>query len=266
MTIPANAPALLVQDSSNGATATVSAELVSADGRAPFSPPVKDTHGLLIAALPKVSVGSHTISSKVGCSNESPETVQETPLTVTERVELPTVVGTLAVRPSATPNGIEKIALDASPGLRAFRSVTVVDVSVNGVSLTGSLGRQGGFSEEFSLNTGSACIENGALHREKRTLRVSFAAHIAGVAQSPEPATLDITVDCGAIKWTTASDFDGSGSTPSSSEPDGSNSGSSSSNASGCSAAPGGLTSGSSAVLSVSALALLAGLRRRRAR
>ena len=264
MSLPSNTPALLVNDASNQATATVSADLVSSDGRAAFGAPAKDTHGLMVVTLPKASAGSHTIETKVACSNGSPDATQETPITLSAPVPLPTAVGTLTVRPNATPNGVDRIDLAASPELRAFRDVAIVELSVKGSS---TVSQRGGFSEEFVVNTGAACVENGALHREKRTVRVSLAAHLAGVAESPVAATLDVPVDCGAIRWTTAADFDGSGSKSPSSvvEPPSGGSGTSSS-ASGCSASPGGLASGSSAVFAATALALLAGRRRRRAR
>jgi hypothetical protein len=266
MSRPSNAPALLVNDRSNRATATASAELVSTDGRAPLGAPAKDTHGLLVATLPTSTVGSHKIATKVVCSDGSPESAQETSLLLTAPVEFPTAVGTLTVRPSTTATGVETVAFEASPGVRAFASVVALQLSVNGKAGLTSQGN--GLSEQFSVNTGSVCVENGALHREKRTVSISLAAHIAGVAQSPTAATLDIPVDCGAIKWTNASDFDGS-KTPasSSSEPLGSTDGTTPvSSTSGCSAAPNGLMSGGSGIFAAAtALALLAGLRRRRA-
>jgi MYXO-CTERM domain-containing protein len=266
MSLPSNAPALLVYDTSNQATATVSAELVSSTGRAPFGAPTADTHGLKIVSFPTASVGSHTIATKVACSNGEADVTQETSLALTAPVDFPTSVGTLVVRPGATSTGTERIALEASPGLRAFKSIAIVELSINGS--TSISGQRGGFSEEFSINTGSVCVENGALHREKRTVHVTLSAHIAGVAQSPAAATLDLPVDCGAIRWTSDSDFDGSKSTnPSSSEPDGSKGPGVSSAASGCSAAPSSPMSGSSAVFAAAtALALLASFRRRRAR
>jgi MYXO-CTERM domain-containing protein len=264
MSVPSNAPALLVNDSSNQATATISAELVSAEGRAPFGAPTKDVHGLMVMALPKASIGSHKIATKVVCSNGSPESLQETSLAVTAPVELPTAVGTLTVRPSPTPTSVERIVLEASPGLRAFKDVAIVELSMNDAAGTGN--QRGRFAEEFSVNTGSVCVENGTLHREKRTVRISVTAHLAGVAQSPAPATLDVQVDCGAIRWTSDSDFDGSKSpgTPSSAEPDGTNPGGGN-NASGCSAAPTGLAAGTSSLFAAAtAVALLASRRRRR--
>ena len=267
MSVPANAPALLVTDTSNQATATVSAELVSVDGRVPFGAPAKDTHGLLVAALPTAAVGTHTIATKVACSNGMPDSAQETSLTLTTPVDFPTSVGTLALlpNPGQTP-GVDRIALEASPGLLAFKPIAVVELSMNGAVVSGS--QRGGFAQELSVNTGSVCVENGALHREKRTVRVSLAAHLAGVAESPAPATLDILVDCGAIHWTTGADFDGSKSpAASSSTPESSTNGTGSGSASGCSAAPSGRMSGGSAILAAAtALALLASFRRRRAR
>ena len=55
---------------------------------------------------------------------------------------------------------------------------------------------------DVSVNTGEVCVEDGALHREKRTAEVTVSADIAGVADSPAPAKLSILVDCGAIQWT----------------------------------------------------------------
>jgi hypothetical protein len=264
MSLPSNAPALLVNDTSNQATATVSAELVTADTRAPFGAPTKDTHGLLVVTLPTASVGAHTIATKVACSNGTPESVQETTLALTVPVDFPTSVGTLSVRPGPAPSpGVERLALEASPGLQAFKPVVVVELSVNGVVTSGS--QRGGFAEELSVNTGAVCVENGALHREKRTVHVSLAAHLAGVAESPAAATLDIPVDCGAIHWTTDADFDGSTSTVPSTSTPGSNNGTGGSSASGCSAAPSGRASGGSAIFAAAtALALLASFRRRR--
>lgn len=267
LTLPSNAPALLVIDSSNQATPTVSAELVSTEGRAPLGAPAKDSHGLLVATLPTASAGSHSIVTKVACSDGSAASEKQTSLTLTEPVALPTTVGTLSIRPNAKPGASETILFAPSESLRAFKAATVVELSVDG-SLGN--GQRGGLSEEYSVSTGRVCVENGSLHREVRTVRIELAAHIAGVAESPAPATLDVTVDCGAIRWTSDADFDGSQSTDSTS-PTGSsgstNGPTTSSSASGCSAAPSGLASRSSHVFAAAAgLALLAGLRRRRAR
>ncbi len=265
MSLPSNAPAILVNDTSNRATATVSAELVSGAARAPFGPATKDTHGLLVMTLPTASVGSHTIAAKVACSDGMPDSVKETSLVLTAPVAFPTSVGTLAVKPSTAPSpGVERIALEASPGLLAFKPVVVVELSVDGKVSTAS--QQGSFAEEMSVHTGSVCVENGALHREKRTVRVSLAAHLAGVADSPAPATLDILVDCGAIHWTTEADFDGSKSEAPTS-PGATSKATGGGSASGCSAAPSGRTSGGAAIFAAAtALALLASFRRRRAR
>lgn len=265
MSLPANAPALLVNDLSRNAKATVSAELVSNDGRTPLGAPAPDAHGLLVVTLPTASVGAHTIATKVVCSDKSPESTQETALTLTAPVELPTSVGTLTLRPNASPNGVDRIVLDASPGLRAFRSIAVVELFVDGVRAAG--GQRAGFSEELSVQTGRVCVENGALHREKRIVHVTLAAHLAGVADSPAPAAVDIPVDCGAIRWTTDSDFEASSSSePSSPSEEGSQPSTTAANANGCSAAPHGRMAGGSAVLAAATtLALLAAFRRRRA-
>ena len=266
LTLPSNAPALLVGDQSEGASASVSAELVTTDGRAPFGPPTKDAHGLLVVALPKASVGTHSIATTVVCSDGSTEKVQATTLELTAPVDLPTSVGTLTLEPNPTPRGSETITLTPSPALRAFEPITVLELSVNGAAPGG--GRIGNLASQLQVNTGSVCVENGALHRDKRTVRVSVSAHLAGVAESPESASLDILVDCGAIRWTTDKDFDGATpTTETSSGTTGSKdgNGTSTSSAGGCSAAPRGrMTGGSAAFAAGTALAMLAAFRRRR--
>jgi MYXO-CTERM domain-containing protein len=270
MTVPANAPALLVYDASNGATATVSADLVTTSGRTALGAPTKDANDLSILALPTPPVGSHTVVTKVACSNGTPDAEQETSITITAAVPLPTTVGTLTLRPNLTPTGTDRVVLEASPALVAFKSVAIVDVSIGDASPAfGSAKYPSGIPPELTINSGSVCVENGALIREKRTIKVTVSARLAGVANSPAPATLDIPVDCGAIRWTSDSDFDGSKTTePSPQTPNGNgtNSNAVSSGASGCSAAPGsaGLLSGSSSVFLAAAVALLAGFRRRR--
>ena len=108
-------------------------------------------------------------------------------------------------------------------------------------------------------------VENGSLHREKRTVKVTVSADIAGVADSPASATLDVTVDCGAIRWTTADDFNpAKPSAPTTPPATDDLPTTSTGSDGGCTAAPVGVLSGNAAALVAGAVAMLAGLRRRR--
>lgn len=274
--LPSNAPAIFVNDQSAGATATISAELVTGTERVAFVGPTKDAHGLAVLSFASPTVGAHTIATKVVCSNGQQPQITETPITLTAPVAFPTSVGSLAARTTGT--GSDRIILTASPELKAFFAVTMLKLVLGDGAKTQvrSFVPSGAESPEFFAQTGAVCVENGALHREKRTVKAVVSAEIAGLAQSPAPATLDITVDCGAIKWTSLDgttpteptnpgDKEGDGTTPT----NGGNAGTGGSDG-GCSAAPlranGAGGSGSvGAAAVVAAAALLAGLRRRRA-
>lgn len=270
LSLPSNAPALLVGDRSSGATATVSADLVSTGERLPFGAPTKDAHGLLVVAIPEAASGEHGLAVNVACSDKSPAKVQTTTLALTAPVAFPTTVGTLTVRPNATPTGVASLDLVASPELRAFAPASVIELTVDGQVVPVS--SADGLDGEIRVSTGSVCVENGALHREMRTVRVSLAAHIAGVAESPAPAVVDVAVDCGAIRWTSDADFDGSDDSSNQSSGSlgssgGNGNGNGTSTASGCSAAPRGQLPGRSiAFAAATALSLVVAARRRRAR
>jgi hypothetical protein len=286
--LPANAPGFILTDNSQGATATVSAELVTGDTRTALVGPVKDAHGLnviLFSSTPAPAVGTHTISTKVACSNDNNNNNNnnsnpnpDTTVMLTDPVPFPTTVGTLTVQPSSPPTGNDEVLLEASPNLRPFFPVAVMKLTVNNdvTTATGGSMDSAKTTVTFRAHTGSACVENGALHREKRIVKVNIAADIAGLADSPAPATIDIPVDCGAIRWTSENDFkspkDSSGNTTTttpttSSSP--STASSSNGDAAGCALAArsgsGPKTSPSNAIslLVVGALTLL-GLRRRR--
>lgn len=269
--LPSNAPALIVMDRSAGATATVTAELVSADGRVALVGPTKDAHGITIVQLASPVAGNYTIATKVACTTGGDDRTTDTPLVLTAPVTFPSNVGTLAVRPTSPAQaGVDEIVLDATPELRAFLPVSVFKMSVNGAGATSVVPTNvaGNTGLTLSAHTGGVCVENGSLHREKRTVKVTVSADIAGLAESPAPATLDVTVDCGAIRWTSDSDYNKvtpGGSTPGTSS--GSNPNNTSTGTGGCTAAPGMLstTAANAGALMVGMLAVVAGLRRRRA-
>jgi MYXO-CTERM domain-containing protein len=160
---------------------------------------------------------------------------------------------------------MDQVVLEPAPDLRAFYPVTVMNVIVGSdpATLKGRTGDPSSPSLTFAAHTGSVCVENGALHRETRTATIRVSADIAGLAESPAPATIDVTVDCGAIKWTSENDYRAAkedATTPSSSNDDAVPTAGATG---GCAAAPAGQASSSAALLVAGAT--LAGLRRRRA-
>ena len=257
--LPSSAPALVLHEgTSSGLTATVTAELVSATGdRSPLAAPTRDARGLTIMKLPNAPAGSYTLTTKVACSNGDPEQTESVSLTLTAPVAFPKTVGTLSVRPSSDHKGMETIVVEPTAELRAFNPIAVVELTLNGEKAPIPLGP----SFELAAHTGSVCVENGALIRDKRTIKAVVSAYLVGVADAPAPATLDLVVDCGAIEWTSESDFK-KPSTPGTSptEPTSAVAGSS---AGGCSAAPSSVPSGGGVAGTLVALALL-GWRRRR--
>jgi MYXO-CTERM domain-containing protein len=262
ITLPSNAPALPLIESSDRAIATVSAELVSPAGRLPFAAPSDDAHGLRILTLPSNAPGAYTVATNTSCSNGMPDQKRETPLTLTAPVDFPSAVGTLVHVPKSPPTGVDSIELEPSPGLRAFLPAAHFRMSIDGAAGAVRYGGPTTTRVSFTAHTGAVCVENGALHREKRTVRISLGAAIAGVAESPTPATLDLTVDCGAIKWTSATDFPGETTPTGSTSSPGTSGGSTS--AGGCSAAPVATMSGTAPALAAFALASLVAHRRRR--
>ena len=268
--LPSNAPALILTDSSHGgAVATVTAELVTGAERVAFVGPTKDTHGLTVLQFVNPSAGSHTIATKVDCSEGEDKTF-DTAIVLTAPVTFPKSVGALSIRASSPPKGFDQIDLTATPELRAFLPVSVLKVSVNGQPAIGlaNSAQPGSSAVSFNAHTGGVCVENGSLHREKRTVKISVSADIAGVADSPAPAILDVVVDCGAIRWTSPSDFEsskpGSPTTTTPVSPDGKPTTTTGGTDAGCTAAPVGTLSGNAAALVAGALVVVAGLRRRR--
>lgn len=201
--VPSNAPALLVSSRSGNATAK-DAALVSGETRSPLGAQVTDSHALVTLPLPAdLATGTYSLEYGVTCTDyPNHDDVTKLAVEITAPVAFPTETGTLSFTPEAVPTGVEKITLVPSPALRAFLDVAVLDVT-----LDGEAGRHLGPSSKMeSINltvaVGDACIVDGALHREKRVVKVSIAGTLAGVAARPAPATIDVPVDCGAIKWT----------------------------------------------------------------
>jgi len=264
--LPSNAPAVFLDDRSQGATATVSAELISGETRTPLVGPVKDAHGITVLQLAGATAGNHTIAATVACSAGNNDASFQTHIVLEEPVAFPKSVGTLRLRPTPAPaTGTEVIVLEPSAELRAFGPISILTLEVGGkISTTARDFFQAGSVGELRAPVGAACVENGALLRERRRIEVSVHAVVAGLGEAPAPATLDVDVDCGAIKWTSATqDLDpvttetGSGSTEGTPV---------SAGAGGCSAAGGVTTAGATS----GATALLAGIlvlaRRRRRR
>jgi hypothetical protein len=262
-----NAPALLVTDYSQDAkTTSLSADLVSTEGtHVPFKSQIKDSHGLSVmpfGATP--AVGDEKISLTVGCSIPSPISQPvEIPITFTEAVPFPTEIGTMKVEPNTDAKPYDLIDVQLSSGLAAFFPLSVMKMSLNGGEPTPlGQGTLEGSRVSVSVPTGSVCVVNGALVRDKRNAKVTVTADIAGVPNSPPPVTVDIPVDCGAIKWTTDADFQPPAITHPGVEP--SDDASPSSSSGGCTAAPRSMSGGSMAALLAGVLATVAGLRRRR--
>jgi len=203
--LPSNAPAILVTDASQyGARATVTADLVTGTARTPLGATKTDANGLTILEIPSgTAAGAHTVELDADCgSSAQPQPEANLQLVLdAATVAFPSSVGALSVTPSSKKNPQETIVLAPSEGMRAFLPAAVLELTVGThppqrVS-TGSLS-----SNSFVAQVGDVCVENGALHREVRVVKVSMTAKIAGVAQLPTAATVDVNVDCGAIEWT----------------------------------------------------------------
>jgi hypothetical protein len=272
VTLPSNAPALLLIDNTTpGLTATLSGELVTGTNRSALGTPAKDAHGVLSMTLPSsLAPGDHVLDMKMGCSNNTAQEPQEfkVPLVLTAPVAFPTAVGKLTHLPQNPPTGVDNVRLEASAGMFAFLPASIVELSVDGTISDQRSAYPSASSAPlvFSAHTGDVCIENGELHRDKRTVRITVSAVIAGVATSPEPATLDVPVDCGAIQWTSESDRNPKTDPPTKTTtptPDGPTG--SSSDVSTCSATPLRAVSSMTPIAGLGLVALLALRRRRRA-
>jgi hypothetical protein len=240
ITLPSNAPALLAVERLYGATApTIEAALVSGETRTDLAA-AKDSHGLLALALPSSSSapGSYSVEVVTSCAEVPEEQKLVTPLTLTAPVAFPTSVGSLVHVPTNPPSGVDKVRLEPTEGMIAFLPAAQLDLVVGGVK-SGSLTFVSAKSAiELQINTGDACVENGALHRDERIVKVTLEGAIAGVADAPASASIDVPVDCGAIKWTSSPDLDEDGKPPTQSTTGTTPAVQSSSDSGGCSASP----------------------------
>ncbi|MBS2012652.1 MAG: hypothetical protein JST00_07195 [Deltaproteobacteria bacterium] len=209
ITLPSNAPAILVTDTSTGGRPKITASLVKASGeRIALGAPKPDANGLSVLAIPPSTTGAFTLDLEAECETYAINQIKDLQIELgAASVPPPTTVGTLSVLASGKANARETIVLEPSEGMRAFLPAAVLSFSVGG--LPAQPVKAGTVPNSFTAPVGQACVENGVLLREKRTLKVSMSARIAGVAQLPEPATMDLTVDCGAIQWTDGIPDDG---------------------------------------------------------
>lgn len=270
--LPSNAPALLVidpQPNDYSMPATVTAELLNGDTKVPFQAPSRDANGINRLTLPTNAVGTHRISVQATCNGGYTTGPTELSLELGGAVPFPTSVGTLTATPVAgPPTGVTTFDLEPATNVREFLPVIQFWTTIDGEKAVATGGAVSAAKLSFTVKTGAVCVENGALHREKRNVKLGVAAAIAGVDKPLQEATVDITVDCGAIKWTRESDFENEptdGTTPTTTP-----GAQGSSTASGCSAAPLSVnaatsaTGGSFAALGLAAL-VVARRRRRQA-
>jgi len=256
--LPSNAPALLVMTSNYQ---TMAAELVTGDIRVPFQGPALDANGIMALTLPSNAVGVHRVVIDARCSGYS-DGVKETPLKLLAPVPFPTKVGTLVQAAPQTRPGVTTLDLELGTNVREFLPVIQFSTTIGGVKEVARSGAQTTERISFTAKTGAVCVENGALHREKRTVKITVGAAIAGVAKPLEEASFDVTVDCGAIKWTDADDFaSGNGNATNTTTAPGAQG---SSTAGGCSAAPGAATPVTAGSFAALGLAALVAMRRRR--
>ena len=268
--LPANTPALLVVEQGwDASKPTLAASFIDGSTRTDLAG-TTDSHGLWTLPLPTQTLGTYEVETTTSCPEMPNPLTYKTALTLTAPVDFPTSVGALVAVPSAgPPTGVDKIRFEPTENMRAFLPAAQLQLLVDGAKSDYSTFSTATPPLELTVNTGAACIENGALHREKRTVKVTLEGAIAGVADSPASASVDIEVDCGAIKWTSGLDLDENGNpkprtstTPStSSQPV-----SSSSSDSGCSASPVGTRGETSGLLAFAIGALGFVAVRRRAR
>ncbi|MBS2017529.1 MAG: hypothetical protein JST00_31900 [Deltaproteobacteria bacterium] len=269
--VPANAPALLLQElyGYEPKWITASAELViDTEKTTPIAPAARDANGLPILPLWTKDPGKYRVRITPDCGSQygSYKVPSEAQIEIVAASPLPTRLGTIREAPSATTTptpGMATFVLEPSAEARPFMPVIRVEATLNGAKGQTLSGPSLTSDIQITLNTGSVCVENGALLRDKKSVRIDLDGAIAGIAEKLAPATLETTVDCGAIKWTKESDFgddDGTTTTPSTGAPAGSTT-----SAGGCSAAPGHHASTAlGAAGFAAALALVVSRRRRR--
>lgn len=257
LTLPSNAPALLLVDRGE---LTVEASLTSGATKTPLTA-TRDTNGLLTLPLPASTAGSYSVEGAASCTQGSYRDAFEAALTLTAPVALPSSVGSLVHVPKETPNGLDVVRLVPTPEMAAYFPASKVTLTVDRATTTLPLGANGpNQSLELTVHTGDVCIQDGVLYRDARVAKVSVEAFVAGVSERPLAATLEVQVDCGAIRWTEGGGAANPTAGPALSETEAQGS----SSASGCSAAPRKTSGGAPVAALALALGLVAHARRRR--
>jgi MYXO-CTERM domain-containing protein len=207
VTVPANLPALVVDDNSSpGLTATVTLTPSGAkpvldldtiaDPRAPgvtlFVPKAKTS----------VEIGTtYSVTYTVQCSSESTPTEAASSFTTSAEVALPTRIG--AVRELAD----GRVVITPSVELAAYMPTARFEAYIDGASVgTTRYGSALGPDLEIALGSGyvtvgsaatgggTASLCKGADGLEKHDVKLS--AHVAGAATDPEPLTFSLGINC----------------------------------------------------------------------
>lgn len=203
--VPANAPALLVLDSSSQAVATLQGSLSTADGTVITLPaatadgnlPAGTTDGKRskILTLPPLKPG-RTYDVAVALSCSAPHTVPSTVRSrfiASEASPLPTRTGTLRTEE----NNPLRFLLDPSQELAAYSTVSTLTWAVGATNQGTLRGPVDPKKISFEPLLGAACFRSdGSRLTGKTTTIVSLSAHVAGATSDPQPATLDVPVDC----------------------------------------------------------------------
>lgn len=266
LALPSNAPALLLVDAQPNSyemASTVTAELLDGDRKIAFDAPTRDSNGLNRLVLPTNAIGTHRISVDAKCGPGSYSTgPKEISLEIGGPVPFPTSVGALMQTPQAgPPTGITTFDLEPATNVRAFLPVIQFWSDIDGTKAVAIAGASSTAKLQITVKTGAVCVENGALIRDKRNVKLRVGGAIAGVEKTLDEASVDISVDCGAIKWTRESDF---GNEATDGTNTGAPSGGQTTSTGGCSAAPGLASSATTASFAALGLAALVVARRRR--
>ena len=209
--IPANAPALILEETYDRTTGSVAGVLVRDGVSTPLPPPFVDAAGLRVVALPPLSAGTYVLQRTVTCNGAVAPPPGAGLLEVRAEVPFPTTVGTAVARPGTTTDGTLDLRLTPTDGMRAFLSVASLRVRVNGEMRPGyfyeALGSNGdthfppvGDGEvRLRAYLSSACIKDDTYVGGKQTGEITIEAAIAGVSEQPEPARLTVPVDCDSL-------------------------------------------------------------------
>jgi uncharacterized protein (TIGR03382 family) len=195
-TIPANAPALLLRDASVDAIATVTGQLMKADGATTQLTAINDRRETLVLPLGGLEAGrGYDLLVAIQCSVPNPgATPPSVRIVASEPVPLPSQVGTLRMSGSAFDT---TVIVDPSPELKAYLPVSVMTLTLDGAFDSVPLFGPAYPTVTFAAVLGNTCRgPDGILRGGKRTANLSVSAHVAGAATDPEPATLNQEVDC----------------------------------------------------------------------